>query len=91
MSRSALRIAAFVWSQHCGSRGKPFGSAEAFNKHLRPLAASLSAAIGATHAAVDAGYAPFEYQTGQTGKVITPKLYIAFGISGSDHQDNSSC
>ncbi|WGS83423.1 MAG: electron transfer flavoprotein subunit alpha/FixB family protein [Candidatus Hodgkinia cicadicola] len=65
--------------------GKPFGSAEAFNKYLRPLAASLSAAIGATRAAVDAGYAPFEYQIGQTGKVITPKLYIAFGISGSDH------
>ncbi|XXM93639.1 electron transfer flavoprotein subunit alpha/FixB family protein [Candidatus Hodgkinia cicadicola] len=65
--------------------GKAFGSAEAFNKYLRPLAASLNAAIGATRAAVDAGYAPFEYQIGQTGKVITPKLYIAFGISGSDH------
>ncbi|XXN13785.1 MAG: electron transfer flavoprotein subunit alpha/FixB family protein [Candidatus Hodgkinia cicadicola] len=65
--------------------GKAFGSAEMFNKYLQPLATQLNAAIGASRAAVEAGYAPAEYQIGQTGKIIAPKLYIAFGISGSNH------
>ncbi|ATY93613.1 Electron transfer flavoprotein large subunit [Candidatus Hodgkinia cicadicola] len=65
--------------------GKAFGSAQIFNKYLQPLAIKLNASIGATRAAVDAGIAPIDYQIGQTGKIIAPKLYIAFGISGSDH------
>ncbi|MFP3039122.1 MAG: FAD-binding protein [Candidatus Hodgkinia cicadicola] len=76
--------------------GKSFGSAEAFPQYLVPLAAKLNAAVGATRAAVDAGYAPTEWQIGQTGQIITPKLYVAFGISGpqSAHDgcsEDSSC
>ncbi|AHL31018.1 MAG: Electron transfer flavoprotein large subunit [Candidatus Hodgkinia cicadicola] len=65
--------------------GRAFGSAETFNKYLRPLAAKLNAAVGASRAAVEAGLAPLECQIGQTGKSVAPKLYIAFGISGSHH------
>ncbi len=65
--------------------GRSFGSAEAFSRYLVPLAAKLNAAIGATRAAVDAGYAPAECQIGQTGQIIAPRLYVAFGISGSSH------